>query len=52
MFSAYPWSSLGWDLAAPEHRRGWIRMDRLLGEHGIQQDSAAGRQELERQMEA
>jgi hypothetical protein len=28
-----------------------MRVDRLLGEHGIGQDSAAGRQEFERQME-
>src|SRR5882724_739205 len=49
---AYPWSSLVWYLAAPEHRPGWIRVDRLLGEHGIQQDTAAGRQEFERRMEA
>ena len=49
---AYPWSSFGWYLAAPEHRPGWVRVDRLLGEHGIQQDSPAGRQEFERQMEA
>ena len=27
-------------------------MDRLLGEHGIQQDTAGGRQEFERDMEA
>jgi hypothetical protein len=49
---AYPWSSFGWYLAAPEHRPGWMRVDRLLGEHGIEQDSAAGRQEFERRMEA
>ena len=49
---AYPWSSFSWYLAAPEHRPAWLRVDRLLGEHGIQQDSAAGRQEFERQMEA
>lgn len=48
---AYPWSSLGAYLAAPEHRPGWIRVDRLLGEHGIGQDTAAGRQEFERRME-
>jgi REP element-mobilizing transposase RayT len=48
---AYPWASLVWYLAAPEHRPGWIRVDRLLGEHGIQQDSVGGRQEFERQME-
>ena len=29
-----------------------MRVDRLLGEHGIQQDSAVGRQEFERHMEA
>jgi len=49
---AYPWSSFGWYLAAPEHRPGWMRVDRLLGEHGIQPDSAAGRQEFERHVEA
>ena len=49
---AYPWSSFGWYLAAPEHRPGWLRVDRLLGEHGIGQDTAAGRQEFERHMEA
>ena len=49
---AYPWSSFGWYLAASEHRPGWMRVDRLLGEHGIQDDSAAGRQEFERHMEA
>jgi hypothetical protein len=48
---AYPWSSLVWYLAAPEHRPSWIRVDRLLGEHGIPQDSAAGRLEFERRME-
>ena len=32
----YPWSSLGWYLAAPEHRPRWMRVGRLLGEHGIQ----------------
>ena len=49
---AYPWSSFGGYLAAPEHRPGWLRVDRLLGEHGIGQDTAVGRQEFERQMEA
>src|SRR5438477_6399159 len=36
---------------APEHRPQWLRADRLLGEHGIQGDTPAGRQEYERQME-
>jgi putative transposase len=48
---AYPWSSFPLYLAAPEHRPGWLRVDRLLGEHGIERDSPFGRQEFERQME-
>ncbi|MGH9352006.1 MAG: transposase, partial [Terriglobia bacterium] len=47
----YPWSSLVWYLAAPEHRPLWMRVDRLLGEHGIQNDTASGREEFERRME-
>jgi len=47
----YPWSSLAWYLAAPGHRPAWIRVDRLLGEHGIQKDTAAGREQFERRME-
>ena len=40
---AYPWSSLvGYVAAAPEHRPQWVRVDRLLGEHGIQQDNVSG----------
>ena len=49
---AYPWSSLGWYLAAPKHRPNWLRVDRLLGERGIGQDTAAGRREFEVRMEA
>jgi len=49
---AYPWSSFGAYVAAPEHRPFWIRTDRLLGEHGIQEDSTAGRQQFEQRMEA
>ena len=49
---AYPWNSLGWYLAAPKHRPEWVRVDRLLGEHGIRQDTAGCRQEFERRMEA
>lgn len=48
---AYPWSSFPLYLAAREHRPQWLRTDRLLGEHGIQQNTPAGRQEFERQME-
>jgi len=35
----------------PQHRPVWMRVDRLLGEHGIARDTAAGRQEFERRME-
>src|SRR6516165_6322669 len=49
---AYPWSSFGYYLAAPEHRPAWIRVDRLLGEHGLQQDTTVARQEFERRTEA
>ena len=49
---SYPWSSLGWYRAATKHRPGWMRVDRLLGEHGIAADTAAGRRQLEMRMEA
>jgi putative transposase len=48
----YPWSSFGYYLAAPEHRPRWIRVDRLLGEHGLSADTGGARQEFERRMEA
>ena len=50
-FLEYPWSSFDAYLAAPEHRPFWVRVDRLLGEHGIQEDSVAGRQQFEQRME-
>ena len=49
---AHPWSSWPAYLAAPEHRPTWVRVDRLLGEHGLQQETAARREEFERRMEA
>jgi putative transposase len=48
----YPWSSFGWYLAAKAHRPEWLRVDRLLGEHGIMEDTSRGRQQFERRMEA
>ena len=47
----YPWSSFGWYLAAKAHRPEWLRVDRLLGEHGIQSDTAGGREQFETRME-
>ena len=48
---AYPWSSFPLYLSAREHRPRWLRADRLMGEHGIAQDTPAGRQEFERHLE-
>jgi REP element-mobilizing transposase RayT len=48
---SYPWSSYGAYLAAAEHRPRWIRVDRLLGEHGIQEDTPQGREQFEAAME-
>jgi putative transposase len=49
---AYPWSSFGYYLASPQHRPHWIRVDRLLGEHGLPAVNSAARREFERRMEA
>ncbi len=49
---AFRWSSFGLSLAVREHRPGWLRVDRLLGEHGIQQDTAPARQEFEMRTDA
>jgi len=38
-------------MAAPRHRPSWVRVDRLLGEHGIQEDSSEGRARFEHWME-
>ena len=48
---AYPWSSFPLYLAAQKHRPVWLRVDRLLGEHGIEQDTPLSRQEFEHHME-
>jgi len=49
--AAFAWSSYPQYLAAPSRRPAWLAVDRLLGEHGIPRDSAAGRWELARRME-
>jgi len=50
--TAFIWSSWPAYLAAPSKRPAWLRVDRLLGEHGIAKDSPAGRKELEARVEA
>jgi len=48
----YRWSSYRDYLQAPGRRPSWLRVDRVLGEHGIQSDSRRGRLEFCRRMEA
>ena len=48
---AYPWSSLVW-YVAPKGRPQWMRVDRLLAEHGALADTAQGRMQFEKRMEA
>lgn len=47
----YPWSSWPDYLKSPGQRPCWLRVDRLLGEHRISKDSAAGRKQLEQHLE-
>jgi REP element-mobilizing transposase RayT len=49
--SAYPWSSYPEYLKAPRRRWAWLRVDRVLGEMGIQRDDAPGRREFARTLE-
>ena len=49
---AYRWSSYGDYLKAAPQRPGWLRVDRVLGEKGIPQDSKAGREQFARLMES
>lgn len=48
---SYPWSSYAAYLH-PRLRREWLRVDRLLGEHGLERDTAANRREFARRMAA
>jgi REP element-mobilizing transposase RayT len=48
---AYPWSSFGFYMAAPEHRPKWVRVDRLMGEHGLADDGTGARHEFEKRTE-
>lgn len=46
---AYAWSSYPAYLI-PKVRPGWLRVDRLMGEHGLAEDSAHTRRQFERRM--
>jgi hypothetical protein len=46
---SYRWSSYP-AYRQPKLRPPWLRVDRLLGEHGLQHDTAATRREFDRRM--
>jgi putative transposase len=46
---SFAWSSYP-GYRRPKLRPAWLRVDRLLGEHGLQEDTAATRREFERRM--
>jgi REP element-mobilizing transposase RayT len=48
---SFAWSSWPAYLLARSKRPAWLRVDRLLGEWGISEDSPAGRQRLEQALE-
>ena len=49
---SYAWSSYPIYLRPARKRPKWLRVDRLLGEHGISNDGVRGRREFSRRMEA
>jgi putative transposase len=49
--AAYGWSSWPEYLKSPGKRPTWLRVERVLGEWDVRQDTAAGRRQLERGME-
>jgi len=48
----YRWSSYPSYLCAKQHRASWLRVDRLMGEHGLSKDSYQTRLEFARRMQA
>ncbi len=52
LLSTFPWSSYPEYLKAPSRRRPWLKVERLFGAHGVPRDTALGRNEFERRMEA
>jgi REP element-mobilizing transposase RayT len=48
---SYPWSSYPLYLRPAKARPSWLRVDRVLGEHGIQNDTLKGRREFSRRIE-
>ena len=50
--ASYLWSSFPAYLATPGKRPAWLRVDRVLSEHGIERDDRRGRREFERRLES
>ncbi len=50
LLRSYRWSSYREYLKRASRRPAWLRVDRLLGEHGIPKDSPAGRRVFEQRM--
>ena len=48
---SFAWSSYAKYLDAPKRRPEWLRVDRLLGEHGIAKDTPSGQREFGARME-
>jgi len=48
----FPWSSFGLFVVSPPERPSWLRIDRVFGECGIAEDTAAGRGDFEARLEA
>ena len=48
---AFAWSSFPEYLRSPKRRWPWLKVEKLLAEHGIPKDSSAGRKEFEERME-
>ncbi len=51
LLEKFPWSSYPAYLSKPARRTEWLKVERLLGEHGISKDSAAGRRQFALRME-
>jgi REP element-mobilizing transposase RayT len=49
---SYRWSSCAHYLASRRKRPAWLRTDRLMGEHGLTNESARSRREFSRRMES
>ncbi|MGC1480198.1 MAG: transposase [Chthoniobacterales bacterium] len=49
--ASFQWSSYPDYLKQPRDRSTWLRVDRVMGDHGIQRDDAGGRREFGRGME-